>query len=597
MLLLKSSKKKCMLLVIILCVILSNGTVSVAKTRANAARLPGVISSNESVSVYWDCAWETPTHSYLVNTDNGGLMRVEYMNGIWGRYIYIEEYSATNQLIFSKKMKTELSYFAGFYADGTNYYIVYGQYNKKESNDVEVFRIVKYSKDWKRLGDCRIKAVDTTIPTDAGTLRMTSTDTTLFVHTCHTMYVSEDGFNHQSNITFAMDKGSMQLIESETGQKYLETGYVSHSFNQFVLTDGTYLYRVDHGDAYSRGVEISCVYADNPNEHVDTCVPLMFEGEEGDNTTGASLGGAELSDKNILVAGNYANTSLWEDGPRNIFIITVSRQDMDDTNIRYLTNYGEDTIYDISPPKLVKVSGNAFLVMWKVRHTETDKQTTKMVLLDGAGNQLGDIVTTDVKLSDCQPIVLPDGTVSWYVTPTESVMDNWCSETDMYYGDAPILYNIDPYNLSGLGKTVKIPKTTIIKTRDGMTYKLGKKYTATLIGVDKNIKKCTIPTRIGKGYKWYNVTSIGKKALANRTSLKKITIGSNVKSIGSNAFKGCSKLKTITIKSKKLSSKEVSKTAFKGVYKKTTVKVPSSKKSAYKKWLYKKGLPKKAKIK
>ena len=94
-----------------------------------------------------------------------------------------------------------------------------------------------------------------------------------------------------------------------------------------------------------------------------------------------------------------------------------------------------------------------------------------------------------------------------------------------------------------------------------------------------------------------SVTTIGNKAFSKCTSLKKITIPTSVTKIGKKAFYGCKKLKTITIKSKKLNSKSVGAQAFKGIHKKAVIKVPKKQKKAYTKWLRKKGITKKMKIK
>ena len=67
--------------------------------------------------------------------------------------------------------------------------------------------------------------------------------------------------------------------------------------------------------------------------------------------------------------------------------------------------------------------------------------------------------------------------------------------------------------------------------------------------------------------------------------------------IGGNAFQGCGKLKKINIKTTLLTKKSVGAKAFSKIGKNPTVKVPKSKKKEYKKWIFKKGLPKKAKIK
>jgi uncharacterized repeat protein (TIGR02543 family) len=93
------------------------------------------------------------------------------------------------------------------------------------------------------------------------------------------------------------------------------------------------------------------------------------------------------------------------------------------------------------------------------------------------------------------------------------------------------------------------------------------------------------------------VTTIGNNVFFKCTALKKITIPSSVTKIGKKAFYGCKKLKSITIKTKKLKSKSVGTQAFKGIYKKAVIKVPKKQKKAYTKWLRKKGITKKMKIK
>ena len=94
-----------------------------------------------------------------------------------------------------------------------------------------------------------------------------------------------------------------------------------------------------------------------------------------------------------------------------------------------------------------------------------------------------------------------------------------------------------------------------------------------------------------------SVTTIGDKAFYKCTSLTKVTIPSKVSKIGKSAFYGCMKLKNITINTTKLTSKNVGKEAFKDTPKNAVVKVPKISLKAYLKFLNKKGIHKKAKIK
>ena len=115
--------------------------------------------------------------------------------------------------------------------------------------------------------------------------------------------------------------------------------------------------------------------------------------------------------------------------------------------------------------------------------------------------------------------------------------------------------------------------------------------------VSKKNTKFVVPDTVKLNGITYKVTEIKANAFKNNKKLKIVTIGSNVEKIGKNAFCGCKFLSSINIKTKKLSAKNVGKNVFAKIAKKPTVKVPKSKKKAYEKWLYKKGLTKKAKVK
>ena len=161
-------------------------------------------------------------------------------------------------------------------------------------------------------------------------------------------------------------------------------------------------------------------------------------------------------------------------------------------------------------------------------------------------------------------------------------------------------------------KDKKITKVTIpaTVTIDGITY--------SVTGITQNaFKGCTKLTSVTMGANVVtiganafagdtklktltigkNVTIIGDKAFYKCSALKKITIPSKVTKIGKSAFEGCKSLKTVTIKTLKLKSGTVGSKAFKETPKNVTLKVPKKSLSAYKKFLYKKGVNKKAKIK
>lgn len=378
------------------------------------AKLNGTVSDNISDNNY--SIYGTVVNSYLYENDDNTLTRVEYLgeNGI-----IVETYSSDCELIDSRKIDAELTKFGGFFSGKDANYFVFGQDNSEESNDCEVIRIVKYSKNWERLGECSFSGANTYEPFHAGSLRMTENDGMLYVYTCHTMYTSGDGNHHQSNMTYVIDEETMIASQYYYGIMNISYGYVSHSFNQFIKSDGNYLYRVDHGDAYPRAVSITRCDVDGSITKAIYTYPLNIQGYTGANATGVSIGGFELSGDNCLIVGNTVDQSSFETynayGQRNIFL-TVTDKALSGTETIMLTNYTAGDNITPRTPQLVKLNDDQFLIMWEEYNKNNGEIRVKMVNVDGYGNLISGIATDNVRLSDCQPVVTNDGLVKWYTT-------------------------------------------------------------------------------------------------------------------------------------------------------------------------------------
>ena len=221
----------------------------------------------------------------------------------------------------------ELSIWGGFYAGKDYNFFVFGQSNPNQSNSAEVIRVVKYSKDWQRLGQASLEGANTTIPFDAGSLRCDEYGGYLYIRTCHEMYRSSDGLNHQSNLTMAVRQSDMSISDSYYDVMNSSYGYISHSFNQFILVDEDgRIVALDHGDAYDRGVNFCKYYADagtgkfKGSGYGAWCshgVMQTFAGRVGQNTTGASIGGlAETSSHYIF---SYSYDKAGGNGDRYVF--------------------------------------------------------------------------------------------------------------------------------------------------------------------------------------------------------------------------------------------------------------------------------------
>lgn len=100
----------------------------------------------------------------------------------------------------------ELPLFGGYFSGSQYNFLMFGRENPEESDDVEVLRVVRYDKNWNYVSACPVSGVNILIPFEAGSLRMAERNGIFYIHTCHQMYKSSDGYNHQANMTFAINQ-------------------------------------------------------------------------------------------------------------------------------------------------------------------------------------------------------------------------------------------------------------------------------------------------------------------------------------------------------------------------------------------------------
>ena len=368
--------------------------------------------------------WSDTVKSYLTVCNNGNYMRVQ-SGAIEGKLL-VEYYSSDFEPLSTKLIDNELPIFGAFYDSGNNYYVLSGQENPKQNDSLEVFRITKYDKNWNKIKSCGLYGANTTVPFDAGSARMTHSGDHLLVRTCHEMYKSSDGNNHQANVTIEVDMPSMTITDSYTGIMNVDYGYVSHSFNQFIKTDSNHIVALDHGDAHPRsavlvkynsdfttGKFFPSYYEKGGNIDVVT-YPEYTAGHY--NYTGAAIGGFDVSSSSYIVAQStvdldYINTSK----TRNVYVSAVSK-DLSTNKLNKITSYAEGTD-SASAPQLVKINNNSFLLLW-ARDTKVS-----CVKLNADGTVNGSIHTFDGSLSDCQPVI-KNGRAVWYVYDKNNVTFN-----------------------------------------------------------------------------------------------------------------------------------------------------------------------------
>lgn len=327
------------------------------------------------------------------------------------------------------EIEKELPLYGGFYEGEDHYFVIFGQEDKEEIGTKEVIRIVRYDKNFNRVDSISLTGNDcyTKNPFDFSTLSMNQNDNELVIHTSRIRPLTEDGLNHQSQLTIVLDLDTM-TIKNDLGR--FQSNHVSHSFNQLVKHDDGKAILVDHGDAHPRSVALNILDTENDiSEEIDL---LKIPGESGANQTGVTLGGFEISDETYLVAINKIDFSkvssftsyemVGLDKDERDAVLLVYDKETQKTSEIYLTDYVDKNRL-ASTPKLVKVNNDEFVVMWQefeLLEYGYNNLGLKYVKVDKNGNKIG-AVETEKKLNlskYVQPIV-DNNEIVWFTDSSE----------------------------------------------------------------------------------------------------------------------------------------------------------------------------------
>ncbi len=398
---------------------------------------PGVLAAGTSVSTKNINKQDYTTYgstvtSYLYENGQGGVTRVEYTGGT----VVVEDYDGSYNLTGSRSVQAELPIWGGFFAGKDANFLIFGQKNPGQSDSAEVIRVVKYSKDWQRQGQASLKGANTTVPFDAGSLRCDEYGGYLYIRTCHEMYKSKDGYNHQSNLTMAVRQSDMTVTDSYYDVMNSSYGYISHSFNQFLIVDEDgKIVTLDHGDAYPRGVVFCKYYADagsgkfTGQRYGNWCScgeMLKFAGSVGNNTTGGSIGGLAETTDCYVMAYNYDGKG--GTGPRDAYYHYMDKASGKSWSVK-LTSGAPG----VTTPVLAPAGLSGGYVMWNGKSGSTPNDTLYYMAY-GANGAPGETKTAKAPLSDCQP-VYHGGKAVWYVTNNS----------------APTFYGLDASGVTVLG--------------------------------------------------------------------------------------------------------------------------------------------------
>lgn len=375
----------------------------------------------------WD--WYHPVTSHLEAAGDGGYDRVEWISDA----LHAEHYDSGFSFVSGKTIAASTYtptgaadvLWGGYYKGSQYRFVVTGQANPNQSDSVAVIRVTKYSIDWEYLGNVEFSGINVYKPFDGGSVRMAESAGELWIHTCRTMY-GEAEYRHQANLTLRIRESDMAKLDC--GDEIGGVAYSSHSFNQYIVAAGGKIYAADHGDAIPRMIFATAITpsADGGPGTTGTAYPIVsFKGRPGVNFTGATFDGFETADNGatLVAAGTITDqdrafgSSGSAKGSYNVWVGVVSTADGKAT-VKNVTSNAYDGPATVGEPVLVKMSEDRFLLMWttekKTGYFERHGQI-QYVLMDSAGNLIGDISSLDGTLSDCQPIAVGDSVV-WYTT-------------------------------------------------------------------------------------------------------------------------------------------------------------------------------------
>jgi len=175
-------------------------------------------------------------------------------------------YDHSGNLIFTREVHFELPLFGAFFS-GANYnFAVFGQSNIEESPSVEVFRIVRYDRQWNRIDDLRLFGGvygqfgehgygNVTRPFAFGTPRFAEYRDLLVLQTPRVGYQGRympdgTGAAHQSSLFIFVHTPTMSFYPQA------RLPWASHAYNQFPLFDNGQPVFLNHVCEFPRGISI-----------------------------------------------------------------------------------------------------------------------------------------------------------------------------------------------------------------------------------------------------------------------------------------------------------------------------------------------------
>ena len=401
-------------------------------------------------AVYGECRT-----SFLDELADGGYQAVIYDDGI----LYVENFDSNWNSTGVMSLELELPIWGGLFLGEEYNYVVCGQkYDSTLEDGGEVYRIIKYDKNFSRIDSISFSSADTytATPFYCGNVSVDEHENQLTVYTSR---LRLDG--HQSNIALRINTDDM-TVRDTLGMGSSPDIHTSHSLRQIVKYDeGTEVY-VDLTD----GNPVRSTYI----QYGNVKMPMMqLSGTDGDNVTDAEVSGLEISDTHYFVVGSYLNFE-----EQNIYLSCINKETSEVTNwwLTTSTAFSSEVLYGA---RIVKMTDDRYVVMWNSASIDG----IQYVIIDQEGNRVCQLKEAcGVHITDCEPI-FSNGKIIWlsvkegvivtemltdfaetgefkWVYPIVEGDDIWDGTSDVeWYNDTDTEFTIStPEQLAGLSELV-----------------------------------------------------------------------------------------------------------------------------------------------
>lgn len=490
-------------------------------------------------------------NSALVSLDSG-YMRVYYDGK---KDIGVEYYDDNFNVIKKNKIALELEIYGGFFASKDAYYIVEGQKNEEENPDKEVIRVIKYDKNWKRIGAAKITGIgnDTDedrfedfgkqvrYPFDAGCVEMTEVNGKLYIVTGHEGFVDEQyNQGHQGFLLIEVDENNL------TG--FIAKADLGHSFAQYIDHSGNDLYVLEKSEG---GYRAKITKYDTTNLDNKKVVTALEYGGERTSAWAipvyATVNGITISQNNVLSVGTSIDQSKYDNYTYsmayNLYLTVTPKNNFTNEGTKFIniTNYADATEGSgkrFAGVQIVKVNDNKFMISWKesnetqdaIDHDVLSANVLHYVFVDENGNKIGEEHTAPATLSDCKPVL--KGNKLAYYTSNGAMTD---------------FYTIDVAS----GKLDKVMYRTV---GESATWNLDNNGVLTISGTGEisntsGFSSAPLRDTIQKVVIEEGITSIPENGFSGISSLKEAVLPNTMKTIGKRAFSGIRGLEALYVPS------------------------------------------------